>query len=256
MEYPVPGGLAPSRPAGVLLQDATNAALRRLLDPISQEDGVNKFVMSVLIALMMAGGASASETLAGVNVGLYNPEATDSGLLISGMAGMEIDERIDVTFTLDWYRKTFEENTAVYQDDNQGGTDIGIVVPNFESSVTMIPLMANVKLKIPLDGAIDAPLVPYLKGGLGYILTWYGYDNYDTDENETQFYGGFGLRLGIGGMYQIGSNSRVTLEVFYQSSSLEREEEDPEIGRPVVSELDMSGLGVTVGLQFGGMRLK
>lgn len=205
-------------------------------------------ILLMLTLVLVAVPALAQNSLFQVKVGLYNPDATDTGFMFTGAVGTEIDQRVDVTLTGDFYRKTFEDVERIRVE--QDGADLIEVRPNFESSVTMLPLMGHVRLKFPLGDKVQYPILPYIQGGAGYVLAWHAWDDADTGESDTNFYHGFGLQFALGAMYPIGEASRVNLELYYQVSSLEREE-DTELGL-VRTELDMSGIGIRLGLQFGG----
>jgi Outer membrane protein beta-barrel domain len=213
-------------------------------------DVKTKVLMVVFAMMMLALPAMAAQQVIGIQLGFHNPKATDTGFIIGGTIGSEIDERFDISVGLDFYRKSYEETTTIAQDDGAGGL-IHQEVTDVKSSVVMLPLMFHARYKIPLGSDVNVPLTPYIQGGLGYIMSWYGYENYETGADENSYFGGFGFRIALGAMYQMGSSSQFSFEFYYMSASLSHEEDDEEIGRPVKSELDMSGLGVRLGLHFG-----
>ncbi len=215
-----------------------------------------KALLLTLLLTMLALPALATEPVYGVKLGLHNPKATTTGLLFGFTAGSEIDERFDAGLGIDFFRKTYTETTEIVDPNGGGQINPTIEVPDFESSVTMIPIMANVKFKIPMGSDFQYPLLPYVQLEGGYVLSWYGFTNYETDEDESKFFGGWGLRFGVGAMYQIGSSSRVSLDVYYMSAKLSREDDNEEIGRPVITELDLSGVGIRIGLLFGGGKIE
>jgi len=206
-------------------------------------------LMVAFAMMMLAMPALAAQQVIGIQLGFHNPKATDTGFIIGGTIGLEIDERFDIGVGLDFYRKSYEENTTIADEDDEGNL-IHKEVTDVKSSVFMLPLMIHARYKIPLGSAVEIPLMPYVQGGLGYIMSWYGYENYETQVDENKYFGGFGFRVAFGAMYQMGSSSQFSFELYYMSASLTHEEDDEEIGRPVRSELDMSGLGVRLGLHF------
>jgi hypothetical protein len=214
-------------------------------------DVKTRIFLVALALVLLALPAMAAQQVIGIQLGFHNPKATDTGFIIGGTLGSEIDERFDIGVGLDFFRKSYEETTTISLDDGTGtGGFIQQEVTDVKSSVVMLPLMLHARYKIPLGNAIEAPLMPYIQGGLGYFMSWYGYENYDTGADENQYFGGFGYRIALGTMYQIGTSSQLSFEFYYMSASLTHEEDDEEIGRPVKSELDMSGMGVRLGLHF------
>ncbi|HEX05358.1 MAG TPA: hypothetical protein ENH10_09445, partial [Bacteroidetes bacterium] len=188
------------------------------------------------------------ESLYGIQLGFHNPKVAKTGFIVGGSVGTAMDERFDVELSLDFYRKSYEETSKIYA----GG---GGIQPNneailLESSVLMLPLMAHARFKVPMSEQFGYPVLPYAQVGFGYIMSWNNYKNFADKIDDSKYFGGFGLRFALGAMYQVGSSSRVSLEAYYMWASLTREEKDAVEGNPVRSELDMSGVGIRLGLHF------
>ncbi len=206
-----------------------------------------KFLVFTLILLVLTPAAFAKRDAYYINAGVFNPKATDSGLMIHLNTSRVFDEKVDFGVSLDFYSKTSTDDQRITWQDPNTNTSIDTVVTSFESRKVMLPVMAELSIRIP----VEFPVYPLIKAGLGYAFLWNSFDNYKTKESETQFYHGMCWRLGIGGMYRLGHSSALTVEGFYNGCKTSRKE-DSVIGLPTRTEIDMSGLGFMVGLRLGG----
>jgi len=207
------------------------------------------FSISVLVIAFLLAGSAFAQKVTYLEIGSFNAKATDPGIFLSFGSGKEFDERVELGVSLDLFVSdhTDEESVFIENPLDPYGPPIEQVVTNFESSVTMIPLMGNVLVRFP----IEFPVIPYAGGGIGYTLLWYKFDNYDTGDSDTQAFGGFTYRLQAGAMYPLGSRSAFLAEIFMNGAKPSHKEET-DIGKPTRSEIDMSGLGIRIGFRLGG----
>lgn len=203
------------------------------------------FVMMAL--LVTASSALAKRTAYYMAAGVLNPKATDSGLMIHVNSSRVFDDKVDFGVSLDFFSKTAEQEETVITGTDPSGADYDVIQTSMESHIYMFPVMAEVAVRVPME----FPLTPLVKAGLGYALLWNSFDNYETGEGETKFYGGLCYRLTLGGMYRLGHSSAFTVEAFYNGCKTTRSEESG-IGLPTRTEVDMSGMGIMIGLRLGG----
>jgi len=208
-----------------------------------------KVILSVLVLSMLFCGSAFAQKLTYIKIGNLNPKATDSGLILSLETAKEFDDRVELGVSMDLFMKDYTDETTVWETNpaDPNAPPIATVATNFESSVLMIPLMGNVLVRFP----VEFPIIPYASGGIGYTLLWYKFDNYLTDDSESQFFGGFTYRLGVGGMYPLGAQSAFIGEIFLNGSKPSHKEET-EVGLPTRNEINMSGLGFRFGIRLGG----
>ncbi len=207
-------------------------------------------VIGLILAVSFAGTAMAKETVLSFEVGALNPKAVESGVNFRLGSSWQLDERVEFGASLGLFRKSTTDEETVHYKDPVTGAEFDSVFTNFESSVTMIPVMANLMLKIPIE---DAPIIPFLTGSIGYNFLWHSFDNYESKEGETNFYSGFGYTIGAGVIYPFGTNSALFGQVMYNGGSPSRSE-DSAIGLPTRTEIDMSGIGFMIGLRFHGWK--
>lgn len=212
---------------------------------------MRKTCLMIVLGMLILHPALATERATYLNIGYLEPSATDGGLLFGVNTVKDIDERVELGLSLDYFGKTRTDDETVRYRDPNTNTIGERVVTNFESRVHMIPALMNIGIRF----FNDTPFVPMIHAGVGYSLLWNSYDNYDTGEGETNFYHGFAWRAGAGMLYLIGSESALSLEVFYFGAKPSRKEDDSASGLPVRTRLDMSGIVVRVGFRIGNISL-
>jgi hypothetical protein len=87
-----------------------------------------------------------------------------------------------------------------------------------------------------------------IRGGLGYSFLWSNEKNYEKKSNETRSYNGFTWQAGAGIYYDIGSRSTFLADLFYTNGTVGRDVKSSTAGLPVEERVDLSGLGVRVGV--------
>ncbi|MBL7191063.1 hypothetical protein ISS30_05155 [bacterium] len=198
-------------------------------------------ILFLLLSTAFLGTAAAqsSETL---RIGGFYPESIDDGVTFGFHLKRAIDERLDFGFSGDYFGKKYKSDTEI---DTGGMTNT--VITNFEETIIMIPLFLNLDYKLLLD----YPIVPYIGGGAGYTLLWDKYDNYKSPyDEERDFYHGFAWQAYAGTTLQISSKAVLVLEGFYNNSKPSKKEEEDNSGRPVRTEIDVTGYGFRVGIKF------
>lgn len=206
-----------------------------------------KVILSVLVLSMLLCGSAFAQKLTYIKIGSFNPKATDGGLIISLGTSKEYDDKVELGVTLDFFTKErVDEIDSTYYDPD-AGWDVTQKVTIFDSDIIMIPLMANLTARFP----IEFPIIPYVSGSIGYIMLWNKFNDYLEDDSGTKYYGGLGWRIAGGGMYPLGAQSAIVAEIFYNGGTPSRSE-DSAGNLPIRTEVDMSGLGFSFGIRLGG----
>ena len=209
---------------------------------------MKKLVLFAALLLFVFSSAYSQHNLSYFQIGSFNPKATDAGLILCFGTAKMVDERVELGVSLDMFTKRSEDEEEIATEIDPSGTVTTTISTNFESTVYMFPLMAYTCINFP----VEFPVTPYITGAIGYTFLWNSYDNYVTNEGETNYFGGFCYRFGVGGLYPLGSRSAFVAEVFYNSSKPSHKE-DIQAGVPTRTEVDMSGMGFRIGLKFGGV---
>lgn len=89
---------------------------------------------------------------------------------------------------------------------------------------------------------------PYIGGGLGAALLMNREINYLTDESDTRFFAAWTWNVTGGIEYELGGNSSLRAELFYNRALMKGSRDESKEGYPVYDQLNMSGIGLRLGL--------
>ncbi len=200
------------------------------------------FICSVALTLL-AVTAQAQRGMIGIHAGYMNPKDTKSGLVIGGNWGTSIDESVAIGVGFDVFHTSYTEETAVASETINGMTT-KTYMTEMEYARTILPLMAEIDVKIPMGRYMGY----LIRGGLGYSFLWSKEKNYEKNTNETRNYNGFTWQAAAGLYYDIGSRSTFTADLFYNNCEVSRDVKKSTEGLPVSERVDLSGLGIRVGV--------
>ncbi len=200
--------------------------------------------ISVLV-LIFAIETFAQRGTLGIHAGYINPKDTKSGFMVGGMWGTAIDESVSLGLGFDIIHKSYTERSRVASTSGPADVDYGTYVDELSYSRTILPLSMEIDLKIPTSRYMGY----FLRGGLGYTWLWSKEENYvQGKKEELRNFSGFGWQAGAGIYYHIGSRSTFTADLFYLNNKVSRDVKKTIEGLPVYERVDLSGLGVRVGV--------
>ncbi|MBN1351646.1 outer membrane beta-barrel protein [candidate division KSB1 bacterium] len=186
-----------------------------------------------------------------IKLGMLNPKDAKSGFVIGATYNIIIDETLDLGLGLDVYRKTYREEQMVATKEYEMGINETTKQLEMEFSSLILPLMANINVKMPISEY--TPAFVYVNGALGWQMMWNTENNYGEDKKESRFYSGFGWMAGVGLMYQVGRRSAIIAEVGYNGCKVSRNRTENTEGLPVWDEINISGLMLRAGIRMGIM---
>jgi hypothetical protein len=191
-------------------------------------------------------GAFAQGSFTDFKIGLLMPSDAESGFIGGIGFGKMVDEKIGAGLEINYYGKTFNKETKVADDPGTGGTPGSTtILTEIENSTTLIPIMFNLVLVTQAGPNFDLRFT----GGVGYELLWVNENNYQLNIDETRFYSGFAWQVGAGASIPMSRNSDIFAEAVYLGGTPSKDE-GKELGLPVRSEVDMSGLMVRIGIRL------
>lgn len=179
-------------------------------------------------------------------VGLLNPANAKAGFFGGVTFGRAIDNNISVGMAVDFYRNSYTKETIIHKVEISPGVFEDEKAVGLEQSTTLIPLFFNIQYQGPMARFINLRVT----AGLGYEFLWNNFQNYNTKKDVTHFYSGFGWHLGAGIAYELSKASDVFAQVTYHSGAPSRDQGTTEEGLPTRKEIDMSGLGLQLGIRI------
>jgi len=196
-----------------------------------------KKCMLFLTVFFFVTQAMAQNKMTELNVGFLGPSDAETGFWGGLNVGRMVDENIGMSFGLHIYRRTFTKNIKV--GANAEAT-------TYEESSTMIPLMIQVHYVGPISPALDLKIT----AGLGYEVLWNSVNDYKNKNEDSDSYTGFGWQLAAGVSMPISRAADFFGELFYHGGSPSSDAGTTVEGFPVRTEIDMSGLGLRIGLRL------
>ena len=187
-----------------------------------------------------------------IKIGNFNPGATDMGFMIGYENGRAIDRHFDTGWSIDWFHKSYIDQSLVAEFDNYNGYfNSSLNELRASTNLHSIPVMFNMTAKFPMIPRFSS----FITGGIGAEALFIFYKNYENpNQDDFDLAFDFNWRIGAGVAYQLGRYSDIVFELNYHSStpSWTYEINDPRIGSTKILErqFDMSGLIARVGFKF------
>jgi len=182
-----------------------------------------------------------------IKVGYFDPKGSKSGFIFGGSYSWVVDEAIDVGIAVDYFRKNYTDETEIAKTVTDGKLVEKEIVKNAEFTTNIVPVYGMVNVKFPAGLYLDY----FLSGGMGYEMLFSSEQIFGENESKkSRFYSGFKWIVSAGIKYRIGSRSSFIAEAFYDGTKVSRNKK-VEQGAPVRTEVDLSGVGIRIGIRLG-----
>ena len=182
-----------------------------------------------------------------LKVGYFNPKGSKDGFIFGAGYSWIVDESVDIGVAVDYFRKSYTEETQIAQTVSEGGTVENQIQTNADFTTNVLPIYGVLNVKFPAGTYLDY----FVSGGLGYEMLFSKEQTFgENSTSSSRFYSGFKWLVSAGIMYRVGSRSSFIAEAFYDGTKVSRDKKD-EVGAPVRYEVDLSGIGFRVGVRMG-----
>lgn len=211
---------------------------------------MTRMKISILIIFALFQSAFAQLPYTEFKVGYFNPNDAHDGFLLGIHLGRMIDESISWGMEVDYFQKTYTDETRV--SEQVGQTTPDQVTRNLNFVTRMLPVFAKLNFERALNQS--SPVYLRASGGVGWQFVWNKVENFESDPqvSGTRFYNGFGWQLTAGAGYEISSKTVFFVDAFYNYSKVKRNNTTNEQGLPTWEELDVSGFGAKIGVSIIG----
>jgi opacity protein-like surface antigen len=213
-----------------------------------EEAKMKKYIMIGALAVICA--LSAQQKIGAIKAGMFFPQACEGGFDLGVEYGLHIDTNLDVSVSLDWFKKEFDDKEARGEYENIPGFTADELAKLSETTIYDFPLMVSITAKFPFNDKVKW----FATGGLGAEMLYASYNTFNTAdiEERSELAFDFNWRLGGGAIYNLGRRSELMAELAYHYSKPSYEYEDEIDGNEYTleREYDMSGLLSRVGVRF------
>lgn len=207
---------------------------------------MRKFYWVTLIVLSFLNPLFSQNKMTEFNVGLLGPTDAEGGFFGGVNIGRMVDEKIGISLGLNVYRSSYTKESRIGQRDNSGQIIKSETATELDQSATLIPLL----FQLHYTGAISQSLDLKVTAGLGYEFLWNSVTKFEDNVDKTEFFSGFGWQVSAGISLPISSASDFYGEILYHGGAPSKEAGKTEEGFPVRTEVDMSGLGLRLGIRL------
>ncbi|MFH1194409.1 MAG: outer membrane beta-barrel protein [bacterium] len=209
-------------------------------------------IRTIVLVIFLPCIILAQRNTAGFKLGMYSPEASETGFIIGFETGRYVDRFLDIGFSIDWFNKNYVDESLIEQfDEYYGGPGGTINEVRAKTNLHDIPVMFNATGYFPVGPRVNF----YVTGGIGaeVLLIWYrNFEQPNDDEFKAAF--DFNWRVGTGISYELGHRSDLFAEIAYHNSEPSwTYEVDSYAGhskRVFERKFDMSGVMFRVGVKF------
>ena len=187
-------------------------------------------------------------TFSQLHVGFFDPEGTpESGFVGGFRVGVAADPHIQVGLDIDWHHRGDRETQVISEGPGPGGTTIITRREFARSSSDLVPVLGFIQVA----GDAGMPVIPYFGLGGGYEVLFLSAENFQTGEDFEGTFGGFGWQAWGGIALPLSGRSRANAEVFINDGEVARDVEDFATGETFRETVDVGGIGMRFGLQWG-----
>ena len=207
---------------------------------------MKNFFLIIVILVSFIGTAFSQNKMTEFNVGLLAPEDAEGGFFGGVNLGRMVDEKIGISLGVHVYHSSYTKESKVGEDDGNGQIVTSQTATELDQSATLIPLYFQLHYTGPITQSLDLKVT----AGLGYEFLWNSVTNFREDKERTDFFSGFGWNIAAGISIPISSASDFYGEVLYHGGTPSNDEGKTDEGLPLRTEVDMSGLGIRIGLRL------
>lgn len=201
-------------------------------------------VIGILVLASASLFASRTPKVLQIHGGMLNPKDTPSGGLFGIQYGLAVDERVDLTFGLDYFHKSYEQVSEIAESVTPGGVVTTTKQKELEYNTTILPVTLGFTARFP----IQPPAFWYLGAAVSYQFLRNKENNLEAGVSDTRTYHGFGWVGRLGFEYQVGSKSSLIGELLLNHCTVKRDQDAKE-NLPVWEEVNLNGLGFRAGLR-------
>jgi len=178
--------------------------------------------------------------------GVFDPTGEVANGAIFGMrVGSSVDDKIQLGMQLDWSHRSDRQTQVVGSGPLPGGGTVERRRELSSVSSDQVPLMAFVQ--VSPTGTHQGP---YIGLAGGYQALFLSAQDFTTGQDFNATYDGWGWQAYGGYAFPLSSVTRLTIEAFTNSATLDRNVDDPATGITYREIVDGGGSGVRGGVSW------
>jgi hypothetical protein len=181
-----------------------------------------------------------------IRVSYYEPRDAVDGFAVGGSWNGRITDVLSLGVGTDIFVRNFVRDTPVATQEYASGINTTTVQREVQYSTVIFPIQMELSFEIP----IVKRLTVFGQGAFGWELLWVSEQNWVDSVSDSRLYTGATYTGAAGLMFKLGQNSDLYLQGYYKHSKVKRERDVITAGLPAFEEVNLSGLGLRMGLAF------
>jgi hypothetical protein len=181
-----------------------------------------------------------------VRVSYIEPQNAVEGFAVGGSFGSSIDKIVTLAIGTDVYVRNYVRDTPVATQEYASGINTTTVQREVQYTTVIFPIQAELTVEIPIVWRLTV----FGHGAAGFEFLWNREQNWVDDVSTSQWFAGWTWTGGAGLMFKLGRDTDLYLQGYYKYSKVKRDRDDISEGLPVFEEVNLSGLGLRMGLAF------
>ena len=198
----------------------------------------------LIVMLMIAATSAFADKGYTVRASYYDPDNAEPGFSFGASFGGSFNDVVMLGIGTDFYYKNYTRSTEV-ATGVVNGIPTTISTTQFQYSTLIFPIMAELNVRIPIVWKVAA----FGHGGIGFeFMRTKMQDYYDNSIEDKRWYAGFAWIAGAGVAFELGNDTDIYVEGFYKHSEVKRNLDEFSEGMPVFEQVDLSGVGIRLGI--------
>ncbi|MCB0287352.1 MAG: hypothetical protein KDE57_11895 [Calditrichaeota bacterium] len=187
-----------------------------------------------------------------LKAGGLTPKDVETGFLGGMSIGRNIDDRFFWGLEADVFKTNYRKETVIAEfvdPSNQISYNEIQVELDFSTTIT------SFYWQIYYETAVSNNVL-FLRGlsGIGWSFIWNKENNFVDDVKRTRFFNGFTWQASAGLGVRASKLGLVFVDLYYQNAKPRKSDNRVEENLPVFQEIDLTGFGIRVGVNFLMMR--
>ena len=160
--------------------------------------------------------------------------------------GFGVDDRLSWGLNFRYFQADFEKQEVIAEFDS-AGINFEQIQVELRFETTILSAMLNLDYEAPFGR--NSPFTLRASAGMGWEMIWNEENNFVSQISRSRFFNGFGWQLSGGLGVQISRSGILYVEGLYNDATATRT--DPPVdGLPTFSRIDVSGVGILVGVKI------
>lgn len=183
-----------------------------------------------------------------IKAGGLTPRDIETGFLGGVSIGRNIDDRFFWGLEADIFKTNYRKETLIAElIDPSNQVQYNTLQVELDFSTTITSFFWQLYYETALSNN-----VLFLRGlgGVGWSFIWNKENNFVEDVQRTRYFNGFTWQASAGLGIRASKLGMAFIDLYYQNAKPRKSENRVENGLPIFQEIDLTGFGVRVGVNF------